>query len=109
MERPRDDDHIERFVLQLLSTGSMLAGLVGDLADALPVDAYPGEEPADVVVEMMYGTIATAVGAVDPEKVRAATELIGLAGAQVIEHLRVARELSRRIHPGDSGHGRNHG
>jgi len=101
--------HIERFVSELLSTGSMLSGVVGDLIDALPADAYPGEDPREVVVEMVYGTIATALGAVDPQDVRTATRLIDLAGTQVLEHLRLASELSRRMHRSDVGPGRTYG
>ena len=103
------DGHIERFVSELLSTGSMLSGVVGDLTDALPADAYPGEEPRAVVVEMVYETIATALEAVDPQDVRTATRLIDLAGTQVLEHLRLASELSRRMHPSDGGPGRTYG
>jgi hypothetical protein len=109
MDSPRDEDHIEQFVIELLSTGSMLTGLVRDLADALPADAYPGEEPAAVVLEMMCGTIASVVGAVDPDDVRSATKLIDLAGTQVLEHLQLACELSRRMHPSDRGRGRTYG
>src|ERR1700747_2274062 len=98
MERPCEDQ-IERFVIELLSTGSMLLGLIRDLTDALPPDAYPGEEPHEVVVEMVYGSIATALGAVDPEEVQVATRLIDVAGTQVIEHRQLARELSRRMNP----------
>jgi hypothetical protein len=109
MERPRGDEHIQRFVIELLSTGSMLLGLIEDLADALPADAYPGEEPRDVVVEMVYGTIAIAIGDLDPESVRSATELIDLAGERTLEHLQLAHELSRRMHRGDRGSGRTYG
>jgi hypothetical protein len=109
MECPRDGDHIEQFVIELLSTGSLLLGVVRDLADALPADAYPGEEPSAVVVEMVHGTIATAMGAVDPDDVRTATRLIDLAGTQVLEHLQLACALSRRMHPSDGGAGRTYG
>jgi hypothetical protein len=109
MECPHDDDHIERFVIELLSTGSMLSGLVRDLANALPADAYPGEEPSAVVLEMVYGSIATAIGAMDPEDVRTATRLIDLAGEQVLGHLQLACELSRRTDPGGRGLGRTYG
>jgi hypothetical protein len=110
MERPLDgEDHIQQFVLELMSTGSMLVGLVRDLADGLPADAYPREEPTAVVLEMMCGTIATAIGAMDPEAVRSATNLIDLAGAQVLEHLQLAYELSRRGEGDDRGLGRTYG
>ena len=108
MECPRED-HIEQFVIKLLSTGSMLSGVIRDLADALPSDAYPGEEPADVVVEMVYGSIAIALRAVDPEDLETATRLVDLAGKRVLKDLQLACELSRRMHPGDRGSGRAYG
>lgn len=109
MACPQDDDHTERFVIELLSTGSMLCRVIEDITDALPPDAYPGEERSEVATEMVYGSIATALAAVDPDEVRAATRLIDLAGTRVLEHLRLARELSRRMHPGDRGCGRSYG
>lgn len=108
MECPREG-HIGQFVIKLLSTGCMLSGVIRDLADALPSDAYPGEESADVVVEMVYGSIASALRAVDPEDVETATRLVDLAGKQVLEHLQLACDLSRRRHPGDRGSGRTYG
>jgi hypothetical protein len=109
MERSREDEHIEQFVIELLSTGSMLLGVMQDLTNALPADAYPGEEPSEVVVEMVYGTIATALAPLGPDDVRTATTLIDLAGARVLEHLQLASELSRRMHGTHRGRGRMHG
>jgi hypothetical protein len=109
MESSPDEDHVQQFVLELLRTGSMLNGVLADLLEALPADAYPGEEPAAVVVEMLCGTIATALASVDPREVRHATELIDLSGDRVIEHLRLACALSRRIQGGDGGIGGSDG
>jgi hypothetical protein len=109
MACPQEDDHTERFVIELLSTGSMLWGVIEDITDALPPDAYPGEELSEVATEMVYGSIATALAAVDPEEVRAATRLIDLAGARVLEHLQLACELSRRMHSDDGSAGRTYG
>jgi hypothetical protein len=103
------EDHVERFVLELLCTGAMLGGLVSDLSAALPSNAYPGEEPRAVVIEMLCGTIGTALVSVDPHDVQRATELVALAAAQTLEHLRLARDLSRRIHREDGGVGRTYG
>jgi hypothetical protein len=83
MDVSRVDHHIERFVLELLRTGSMLSGLLGNLVDALPVDAYPGEEPAAVVFEMLCGTIATALDSVDLCDVDRATELIDVGAREL--------------------------
>ena len=102
-------EHIDRFVHKLLGTGMMLSELASDLIDALPDDAYPGEEHGAVVLEMLCGTIATALESVDPRDVRCATQLIDLAGERTLEHLRLASEMSRRMHGGDGGVGRTYG
>jgi hypothetical protein len=102
MEPRRAEQEIDRFVLELLRVGRMLFALVSNLADALPPDAYPEEEPEAVLIEMLCGTIGTALQSADPRDVQMATELIGRAGARTVEHLRLASELSRRIH-GDCG------
>ncbi len=76
----------------------MLFDLAADLTEALPADAYPGEEPAAVVIEMVTGTIRTVLAAADERDVERATELIAEARERVLEHLQLALELSRRIH-----------
>ncbi len=98
----RADDDIDRFVRELLSTGCMLCDLAAELIERLPPDAYPGEEPGAVIVEMLCGTIRTALDSADPRDVRRATELIEQAAARTLEHVRLAGALSRRIH-GDGG------
>lgn len=97
------------FVLELMHTGSMMGQLVSSLTADLPADAYPGEEPRAVVVEMLCGTVATALAAVEPSELKAATELIDQAGARTIEHLELARGLARRMHGEDGGVGRGYG
>jgi len=109
MDSSHGGKHVERFVLELLDTGSMLSELVWNLVDALPADAYPGEEPAAVVIEMLCGTVASALASADPRDVRRATELIDLARSRALEHLRLAGDLSRRIHGDDGGVGRTYG
>jgi hypothetical protein len=106
---PHANDHIEQFVLELLRTGLMLCDLVSDLIESLPPDAYPGEEPGAVVIEMLSGTIATALGSADPREVRRATELIDQAAARTLEHLQLACALSRRMHGGGGDTGRTYG
>jgi predicted trehalose synthase len=102
VEIPRGDDQIEAFVLSLLRTGSVLSEIVSALAEELPPGAYPGEKPIAVVIEMLCATIATALSSADPRDVRRATELTDRAAARTLEHLRLARGLSQRIH-GDAG------
>jgi hypothetical protein len=109
MEMPGVEEHVERFVRELLTAGVMLNGLVLDLVEAVRDDAYPGEEPIAVVIEMLCGTIATAVASVDPRDVERASELIDLARTRTLEHLRLARVLSRRMDDTDGGIARTYG
>lgn len=95
-------DHIATFTEELLRTGFVLRELAADLVEAIPHDAYPGEEPAAVILEMVTGTIRAGLVGVPERDVRRATELIGEAQALVLEHLKLALELSRHIH-GEAG------
>jgi hypothetical protein len=58
---------------------------------------------------MLCGTIGTALSSADPRDLQRATELIDLAAGQTVEHLRLARGLSRRMNDGDDGIGRTYG
>lgn len=98
MGSPPAEPQIVRFVLQVLRTGSWLSELISGLSAELPADAYPAEEPRSVVIEMLCGTIATALSSADSREVERATELIDLAGVRTLEHLRIARDLARRAH-----------
>jgi hypothetical protein len=91
------EDAIDAFVLELLRTGNMLTGMAADLAEALPADAYPGEKPGQVVIEMIAGSIRTALIEADSGDVERAVELMQKAGDRVLEHLRLALELRRRM------------
>jgi hypothetical protein len=86
------ESQVERFVRVLLLTGAWLDEVVSGLSAELPTGSYPGEEPLAVVLEMLCGTIGTALQPVEPRDLRLATELIDLAGWRVEEHLRLARE-----------------
>jgi hypothetical protein len=103
------EQQVVRFVISLVDAGSWLSELVSDLTAALPADHYPGEEPGAVVLEMLCGTIGTALVSADPRELERATELIDLAAARTLEHLRLARGLSRRMNDGEDGIGRAYG
>lgn len=96
MDITQSQDPVACFTLELLRGGLMLSGVASDLVEALKPEDYPGEEPGEVVMEMITGTIATALEASDHETILQATALIGDACDRVLEHLRLALELSRR-------------
>lgn len=103
---------VSAFTLELLRAAVMLTGLADDLVDEIPPDAYAGEGPGAVFVEMVSGSIATAIDGAEPRDLLRATELISASCERVVEHLRLAAELSRRMHgdrDADGGLTRAHG
>jgi hypothetical protein len=102
-------EEIKDFVLALLGSASTLPGMVTNLADVLPDDAYPDEDNNDVAREMLYGSIVSVLASVDPSEIRRATELIQWATTRVIEHLQLACALSRRMDSDAGGLGPMYG
>jgi hypothetical protein len=101
---------VAAFGEELVRAAFMLCGLAEDLMDAIPPEAYPGEEPGAVFIEMLMGTIATAVDDVALRDLERATDIIAAARDRVLEHLRLALELRRRMdHDAESGSGRAYG
>jgi hypothetical protein len=100
------ESQVERFVRMLLLTGAWLDEVVSGLSAELPTGSYPGEEPTAVVLEMLCGTIGTALQSVDSRDLQLATQLIDLAGSRVEEHL-LADELSQRMHDRADGDARD--
>ena len=84
------------FTEELLRTGLTLIDVSSELIEGLPPEHYPGEDTGSVVVEMLTGTISTALAGIAEAEVVRATELIAAARERVYEHLRLALELSKR-------------
>ena len=108
MESPLESA-VERFVRMLLITGAWLDEVALGLCAELPPGSYPGEEPWEVVLEMLSGTIGTTLQSAEPCELGRATELIDLAGSRVEEHLRLRSELSGRMHQPGTGDRRTYG
>jgi hypothetical protein len=101
MRSANTQDVIDGFALELLRMGDVLAGLAVDLVETLPAEAYPGEKPAAVVMEMITGSIRTALVEADQSDVQRAVELMREAADRVFEHLRLALVLRRRMECAD--------
>jgi hypothetical protein len=92
-----DDDALARALVErILTTGMMLIDLLTDLVEGLPDDAFPGENPAEVLVEMLAGSSVPAVVAAGPDVAERATALIAAVGECVLGDLRTAVELAAR-------------
>jgi hypothetical protein len=103
------EPQLERFVHALMITGGWLMELMSGLSAELPKESYPGEDPWAVVFEMLCGSVGTALQSAEPQEIQRATELIDLAASRVEEHLRLACELSSRMHEPGTGDRRTYG
>ena len=86
----------QAFVEELLRTAFSLGGAYVSLLEDLPEDAFPGEDPAAVLIDMFAGSCRPAVLAVGEAECRVATALIGAVRDRVLEDLRVAAQLAAR-------------
>ncbi len=91
------------FVWDFFRTGLALTDLASALIEALPGDAYPGEEPGEVVLEMMTGTIQPAVDAAGADAVKGMIALMGATYDRVMADLEQAATLSRQHDAGQGG------
>ena len=93
--RPDGADPTRELIEELLRTGLVLVDLLGSLLDDMPDDAFPGEDNAAVLVEMVVGSCRPAVEAVGESECWTATALIASVKDRVLDDLRAAAELSR--------------
>lgn len=85
----------EELVQALLRTSLSLQDVYVSLVEEIPADAFPGEDPAEVLLEMISGSACLAIEAAGLEISRAATALIGAVMDRVIADLRAAAALAK--------------
>lgn len=95
---------VHALVEEALRTGMVLGDLISDLLDSLPDDAFPGEEPARVLLEMVAGSAHPAAAAAGPRAVRETTALLAAITDRVLADLHAAMELAgeREASEGDA-------
>jgi hypothetical protein len=84
------------FVVELLNTGGALVTIVDNLADGLAANGSEEEEPADLIVGVLAGTVASRLTRVPQADFMRAAELMKLTMDAVLAELRLAEELARR-------------
>ena len=87
--------YVRAFVEEVLRTGIALGDLIGDLIDALPDDAYPGENKADVLLDMVAGSVQPVLAAAGEETVEDAMALVGALYDKTMMDLKLAVEIAR--------------
>ena len=109
MDRDDHDDptpappapHAVRLLHALVRSGTLLADLFDDLLDGLEhPDPWPGEEPAEVILDMLAGSFAVGLRKASEHDVLALTDLIEDGIDAVLRDLKLAVELSARRHGG---------
>jgi hypothetical protein len=94
MTTPADLTHA--LVEEIVRTGLMMTGLLEDLLESLPEDAFPGESHADVLLEMLAGSTRPAVTAAGHETVRELMSLLGAVRDRTLSDLRAAAAAAPR-------------
>jgi hypothetical protein len=94
------NDYAHDLVMEILRTGLMLTDLLADLIEAMPNDAYPGENNGEVVLEMLIGTVRPVADAAGERAVRSAIRLLHDSGEKTLTDLRLSLELKRLRDPG---------
>lgn len=85
----------EGLVEELLRTSFWLADVLSILLEDLPADAFPGEEQAAVLIEMVAGSSLPAIEAAGASACLAAAELVVEIRERVLDDLRAAAMLAR--------------
>jgi hypothetical protein len=85
----------DELVRALLRTSLSLQDAYVSLIEEIPDDAFPGEDPAEVLLEMITGSACLAIEAAGLEVSRTATALIGAVMDRVIDDLRAAAALAK--------------
>ncbi|OJU81864.1 MAG: hypothetical protein BGO11_17165 [Solirubrobacterales bacterium 70-9] len=86
-------------VEEVLRTALALQEVILSLLDDLPADAFPGEDPARVLLEMMVGSVHPAATAAGARDCHATIALVAATRDRVLTDLRTAAELSPRDAP----------
>ena len=92
MGPPKED--VRLLVEEVLRVGMTLFDLLSSLLDMLPDDAYPGEDPGEVLIDMVTGSILPVTDSAGERAVREATALVGAIRDRVIADLRKAAEMA---------------
>ena len=91
------EDWVAAFVMAVLRVGLMLQGVLSNLLEDLPEDAFPGEDAGVVLIEMLAGTIRPAATTAGERVVRDATALLYASGDRTIEGLKGALALRQAM------------
>src|SRR5690349_1956126 len=88
-------DSTRALVEEIVRTGVMVTDLLENLLESLPDDAFPGENPADVLLGMLTGTVRSATAAAGDKTVGELIAVLGAICDRILEDLEAATALAR--------------
>jgi hypothetical protein len=91
-----EHDAAQLLIEELLRTAFSLGSIYAPLLAELPEDAFPGEDPGAVLIEMLAGSSLQAAQVVAEADWPALSALVGAVRASVLSDLRVATEFAER-------------
>lgn len=94
MTSKAEHDVVQEFVEEMLRSGLGLIDLLSTLVEDLPEDAFPGEDGAEVLVEMVAGSCRPALLAFGEDDCRRATLLMRAVWERTMADLRAAAAIS---------------
>jgi hypothetical protein len=92
-------DDVRTLTVTVLRIGVMLSDLLANILDDLPEEAFAGEDQAEVLIEMLTGSIGPVANAAGARSVAQTVALLDAVGDRVLSDLRAAAELARRDSP----------
>ena len=89
-----DLDTTRELVEELLRTSLALEEVMASLLDEIPEGAFPRGDNAEVLLEMVIGSVHPAARAAGRRDCRTATALVGAVRERVLDDLRAAADLA---------------
>jgi hypothetical protein len=87
-------DPARALIEELLRTGITLVDVLSSLIEDLPDEAFPGEDNAAVVLEMLIGSCRPVIDAAGESDRRAIIALVGEIREKALDDLRLAAKLA---------------
>lgn len=91
----KEHNAAQLLIEELLRTAFALGSIYAPLLADLPEDAFPGEDPGAVLIEMLAGSSLGAAKVVDEVDWESTTTLVKAVRESVLGDLRVAAQLAK--------------
>lgn len=95
-QRREEHEAAQLLIEELLRTAFSLGSIYAPLLADLPEDAFPGEDPGAVLIEMLAGSSLGAVEVIERADWKSTTALVKAVRESVLSDLRTAAQLGEQ-------------